>query len=379
MPDRKWVRSPLWDGMWLLSGIPLGVCFVLASLWLPSRICRTEPLRFLPGAIHHTPCSFVIAAWITVYSIVLLDTAHNISPMALAWSHDGFRAHMLRNPLKFAVTPLLLLIGGVAAGVASIRWFPHWQPFVSSDPAYGNSVLWPAAMIRHPPLIDPFWWLIVVYLTWNFYHFAKQNFGVLQIYKIKSGAEYPKNQRRIDLAFCFAAQSAVSGAIIIPIFVHTLIPLQTMTLFYLLSAAALVAMVVRDAAISGRWWTPRIMFAMSQALCFLSPGLLMMAANSVNHWLIAIGLASHVDGRTHNRSPLIFAVIVILLGIALFWALFWKAGTPWSWNLRTMIDLALPYAGFRLALGFVHFRYDRDLYRFSSSQVRETIGAALLA
>jgi hypothetical protein len=138
-----------------------------------------------------------------------------------------------------------------------------------------------------------------------------------------------------------------------------------------------VIIALREAAIVGRYWNPRSAFVLSHAFSLtLWPGIWIVAINGVNHWLAAIGLSSHVYGRHKNSSPVIFAVSVIIAGVALFAALFWRVGF-YSWNFRDVIDLAIPYTAFRLSMGFVHFLYDRWLYKLSDPQVRATIGKDL--
>jgi hypothetical protein len=63
-----WIRSPWWDGFWILSGLPVG----LAALFMP------------PAALL---MFFTLA--------VFLETSHAFSPIALAWSHASFRQLIL--------------------------------------------------------------------------------------------------------------------------------------------------------------------------------------------------------------------------------------------------------------------------------------------
>lgn len=365
-----WIRNPRWDGFWLLSGLPLGVLLLLLAIWAPSflTLCPPTSVMFMTP-VRCNPL-MAMSSLISIYAIVALDMGHNLAPMFLAWSHDGFRALMLKRPVRFIIVPIVLLALGTLAGIASSVWGdPLWTPFVNS--ALSASELWP------PRITNTMWWLIIIYASWNYYHFAKQNFGVLSIYRLKSAVIYPENQRRIDLVFAFVVQTAVIGSVFLG-FAQTQAISESTHLLYFLVVLGLCLLIVRDAAIGGRYWTPRVIFSVSQSLCLLFPGLMIVAANGINHWIVSIGLASHVDGRSHHRSPLIFASFIIIVGIAVFWALFWKRGALYSWNLRDMIDLALPYAGFRLALGFVHFLTDRSLYQFHKPEVRATIGRELL-
>jgi hypothetical protein len=142
--------------------------------------------------------------------------------------------------------------------------------------------------------------------------------------------------------------------------------------------AAAIFVVLREAAVTGKPITPRIVFALTHALSLtLAPGLWgAIAINGANHWLSAIGIAAHVDGRSRDRSPMIFAAIIMLVGFVVFWLLFWNG--QWNWNLRLMMRLSLGVVCLRLGIGFVHFLYDRWVWKLSDPQVRATIGQDLL-
>jgi hypothetical protein len=80
---------------------------------------------------------------------IWLDTAHLVSPIALAWSNAAARRRMLARWWKFVGLGLLVLI------------IPTW-------------IGWNA-----PNLKDP--WLaltISIYFWWNLFHFGAQNYGV---------------------------------------------------------------------------------------------------------------------------------------------------------------------------------------------------------
>ena len=80
-----WVRNPWWDGVWLLSGLPIGIVLML---FVPSP-------HILPMAI----------------SIMILETGHVVSPMILAWSKPGLRRIVCREWGKHIVAPAALMAG----------------------------------------------------------------------------------------------------------------------------------------------------------------------------------------------------------------------------------------------------------------------------
>jgi hypothetical protein len=150
-----WIRGPWWDGCWILSGLPIG--FALLVLMTYTRI---DPLQ----------AAFLI--------MLLFQTAHTIAPMALAWSHDGFRAIMLRRPLKFIAFPGLLVVAGPVIGYLAGRNIPnlHFDPI-------NLSIVVPATWAQ---FCNPFVAMAALYAAWNAYHFGKQTFGVMSIYRRKN-------------------------------------------------------------------------------------------------------------------------------------------------------------------------------------------------
>jgi hypothetical protein len=87
----------------------------------------------------------------------------------------------------------------------------------------------------------------------------------------------------------------------------------------------------------------------------------------INHQLAAIGLSSHVWANGWDRSPLWFASALIAIGAGLAWLM-----------LNVPAQTAMVVIGLRVTAGFVHFLYDRWVWRLSDPQVRATIGQDLL-
>jgi hypothetical protein len=85
-----------------------------------------------------------------------------------------------------------------------------------------------------------------------------------------------------------------------------------------------------------------------------------------NHSLAAIGISSHVLAKRHGLSPWLFAALLLIVGAILFWLLFYAPGRI----MMTAIAL-------RLGLGFVHFLYDRWVYKLSDPKVRAIVGPTL--
>jgi hypothetical protein len=315
----------------------------------------------LIGTLGHVP--FLITS---AYFMVVFQLAHSLSPIALAWGHASFRGMMLRRKAKYIALPTALLAVAALAGVVSQDFFPAIQ-FIDDV----NSRLVFSKLLTLDAAVSPLWWIVVIYLLWNTYHFGKQNFGIMSLYRRRSGAAYGDRQRQVDLMFCMALQIAVY----LVLFIDRHSP-YVQIIYVMLTVAAIVVL-LREAAITGHFLSPRIVFALSQTLCLLLFGPWVFAINGANHWLAAIGLASHAHGNQTGRSPALFATFLIAVGVAAFWLMFWRIGT-FSWNLREMMQLATPVLSFRLGIGFVHFLYDRWVWKLSDPQVQATIGRDLL-
>jgi hypothetical protein len=162
---------------------------------------------------------------------------------------------------------------------------------------------------------NPFPVLVWIYLVLNAYHFGMQNFGVTRIYKRLNGF---KGHRWLDMTLA-------------------------------VGITAVMAMLLPDLI-----GTP--------ILGFLLLGLL-----SLNHWLVEIGLCGRASG-----NQWLFIGVVLALGTIGF---AWLRVTP-SGNMMVVIPVVV---GARLGLSFVHFLYDRWIWKFSDPEIRATIGRKLFA
>jgi hypothetical protein len=160
----------------------------------------------------------------------------------------------------------------------------------------------------------PFVLMLVLYFLWDAYHFGMQNFGLLSLYR-RMQRSY--RQRFVDKWACFAA--TILGMLVIPRLLH--IPYLSLFVF----------------------------------------GFFMW-----NHSLTAIGVSSHVLGNHHARSPWLFASALIIAGAIGFWLMFCAPGFA--------LRVTMTAIGLRVGLGFVHFLYDRWVYKLSDAKVRSTIG-----
>jgi hypothetical protein len=328
-----WIRNAWWDSFWILSGFPIAL-----------------------GLLALSPSIYLILA-----VTVLLEHAHFLSPMTLAWSHSDFRQLILRKPMKFIGVPLLLILTTTAIGVVTSR-------YADLDLDIGMRV-----RVSDPAdYAQPFVWLVVLYFLWNGFHFGMQNFGVLSIYRNKSGS----GDRRTDMLYCLVVQ----GASMVFAFRRLLrLDASDMEVVYVTVALlAMSAMLLRETRL-----TPRILFILADGLglmLFLQSGLWGFAIWSVNHWLVALGLSSHVYAVHSRRSATPFVAGLLVAGIGVFWLIFGS-----GLNLATLFDptfvvrTTMIAMSVRYGVAFTHFLYDRWLWQFSNPDVRATIGKNLFA
>jgi len=272
---------------------------------------------------------------------------------------------MMQRRMKFIGVPIIILGGSLAAGWLSAAVYPYFFPFRGTKIDVIGLSGWQS----------PLGLMLVLYFVWNTYHFAKQNFGVLSIYRAKSGS----GRRTADLVYALTVHLIVT-AIGIAAMLH-LVGAGTMEMCMFGTLAGVAAMLSLETKLS-----PRIAFILTDAsrLILISwSGLWGFAISGMNHWLVAIGLSSHVYANHQNRSPHVFSVVLVGLGTLTFGLLFvvvpftgiysTSGPPPLPWWIRATI----PAVSLRLGLGFVHFLYDRWIWKLSEPDVRAAIGADL--
>jgi hypothetical protein len=291
--------------------------------------------------------------------IIFLEHGHFLSPLALAWGHIGFRKVMRQRPVQYIGVPIVIVLAATTIGILTSL--------------YANLHIDIGLKVRAHNASDyrqPFVMMAVFYWLWNSYHFAMQSFGVLSIYRGKSGSGY----RRLDMAFCLFVQAAVSFLVLAP---HLGLQRDIVQDIYL--ALGLVGVLVMT--LFENRPSPRILFILTNAaglvLIFWS-GIWGFAIYAINHWLVAIGLSSHVYANNRGRSAAVFVTGLIAAGMSVFW-LVYGSGV----NIQTLLDpqfvvhTTIIAISLRYGFAFTHFLYDRWLWQLSNPEVRSTIGGDL--
>jgi hypothetical protein len=186
---------------------------------------------------------------------------------------------MLRHRARFIIVPALILVGSVVAGWLSGILYPAFFPFRGTKVDVFGPQGWKS----------PLGVMLALYFVWNTWHFAKQNFGVLSIYRVKSGS----GRRTTDLVYALGVHMA---ATILGILMMCGLATNAMIdLCVVASPVAIITMLSLETRM-----TPRVVVIVVDALrlaLLWVPGLWIFAISGLNHWLAAIGLSSHVHAR----------------------------------------------------------------------------------
>lgn len=394
-----WIRNWRWDATWILSGPLLGALATALAFW--PFVPVLQPIARTIGT--HLADATIIAA-----TAILLQFAHALSPVMLAWSHRDYRAIVRARAAWYIWLPVGLM---GATGVVG-----YLAPADIVQSAGGVTVTGNFFVIGE--YVHPFMLMVWAYLAWNAYHFGSQNFGVLSIYRVKFGG-YMARQRGIDRGFALGSMT-LSMAVIIGYQIQQteLNPYASYYLFYALKwttagflglGVALIARELRrhswpralfmiNIAIAPfliMWWEP-VLLRWANVMLWetheANPALARIIGNyrfpivnlwsfallALNHWLVAIGLAAEVYTRKTRRPFAVPVLASIAAGITAFVVLFV--------HFPDLVIATTPTAaGIRFGVGMVHFTYDggiwkrggtisRELFSESSSDDRAFLG-----
>jgi len=308
-------RLPFAGWLWILSGLPVGLLLFLS-----------------PPPVWNAFFAFA----------VLLEVGHALSPIVFAWTHAGYRRLIFKYPGRYIVVPGGFLLAAFAVGAATSL---GWTSFVApTQDLTGQSYAF-------TDWRNPFGIMVTGYFWWNVHHFGMQNFGVLSMCRTAPRVAVPRGTWRIGTWEVRQPRPAAAACL----------------------AVTALGMVL----------LPKIV---SREYAILFYGLIF-----VNHWIVAIGLPTRVEaalgGEWARARAAAFAIGVVLLGaVGFVWsAPAWMfrayghavpANAPDFMLIREVIPVVL---GLRYGLSFVHFLYDRHIWKMGDPEVRAIIGHAFAA
>jgi len=363
-----WVRSPAWDGFWILN-----------TLWLAPIVWWTTHGREDP---HETDLY-----WVYLVLTLLFWIGHRVSSTYLAYCTSAYRPLLTSQRARFVWVPLGIVL-------------------------FTFGVLLPGDDARPWTRAHRIMALVIVDYGLVTYHFASQHFGFLSLYRVRAGRPRTKSARRWDRAYALVVGGVmvflaelISGQVffkdvwIDPIFDPAWLQAHHGLLQW--SGTAFVAIATAWMLLRERSSLPRTLYLLCMAAivvaAFFVHPFLFLALWTSQHWLAAMGLATVV--ARGDRPP---------TGTRSLWYRGWSAVSRRPWTLALVLAVVscvlLPVmeveaigegeSGFAeeivpaianalsnstwipalVALGFVtaflHYALDRAVFRLSDNEVR---------
>ena len=373
---RGWIRGPLWDGLFVLSGLWLAPI----AWWLTRG--QEHPLD---GELDTVYLVLTAGFWL----------GHRISSPYLAYCTTAYRPLLQTQRTRFVWAPLAITVAVFAFLLPEGFW--PW------------------------PRTERLMWLVILDYGLVTYHFASQHYGILSLYRLRAGQPRNRLHRRMDRLFALGVGGAlvfiaelIAGTvffqevwidpIIDPVWlsaVHQNVQ-HWGTGFVLVATLGMLVMELR----SGAACLPRLLYMLSVSLIVLAAfwvhPLIFVVLWTVQHWTAATGLATVVAHKDpdpgpsrwyrfwhwFNRRP-IFLLLFLMAASTLLMPLmeveaaapgerYADRFVPWLMDVLTQPGIV----PFLVALGFVtaflHYLLDRAVFRFSHPEVRKAAGGALL-
>ena len=365
-----WVRGPLWDGFWILSGLWLApIVLLLAHGYSDPESSPLDLLYFGLTALF----------WI----------GHRLSSTYLAYCTEAYRPLLRAQPVRFVALPIL-----IAAGCFAL--------FLPGD----SALPW----TREERLIG----LAILDYACVTYHFAAQHFGALSLYRSRADRGSHFHIRRLDRFFALAVGGVLvlvadilAGAVAYQDqWADRWFPAWIVSAADGIRGGAMLALLAVTAVMlfielrTSQWSLPRVLYivglAMMVALALRPRSLfLFLVIWTSQHWILATGLASQTPSAEstpatgairrilHRLNVRPWAVVLFLMALSLVLLPIFEVeanretGTyygdrifgAFATQLRTSTWVpALLALGF--ATGFIHYLLDRSVYRMSDPQVR---------
>jgi hypothetical protein len=372
-----WIKSPAWDLVWVLN-----------ALWLAPLV--------LVLARGHADVRTSPVDWLFFALTVPLWFGHRISSAWLVYATPAYRPLLATQRLRLIAAPL-----AIAAACFAVLLAPE-------------SVL---PMPRAERVV----WLVVLDYALVSHHFAAQHFGLLSLYRARSGRAPDAMERRLDRWFALVVGG---GFVVLAEALAGSIAFQDRWLDPLLGAGGsdAFARALREGGIafvviltevilclellSQRPSLPRVAYILGLSamvlLAFLARDpFLFIVVWSVQHWSAAMGLASlaapggaGAPGALWQRllAPINrrgWAVVLVLAIVSTLMLPVMEVeavtddyvyadrifGDAALWLRTSPLVPALVALGF--ATGFIHYLLDRAAFRFSSPEVKHAARALL--
>jgi len=375
MARAGWIRGPVFDGFFMLSGLWLAP----AAIYLGET--ELDPAR---GLMNDGYLVLTALFWI----------GHRVSSAYMAYCTSAYRPLLRSQRTRFVWVPV-----SIAALV-----------FLFLVPEGG----WP--WTRTERLMA----LVIVDFVLIAYHFAAQHYGIMSLYRVRAGQPRTKAAKVVDRTFALV----VGGALVIvvdsmlgseshqDVWLHGWAPpemlesgFDTFAVVGTIVVVAFTLVVVVMERRTGRASVPRTLYVLSVSLvvltAFWAHPFVFVVLWTVQHWTAAMGLAVLV-ARTDptpgpspwyrfwhavNTRPWLVFIVLAIASTLLLPIMEVEAVTAeserYSHRLVPFIAEALSSSAIApalVALGFVtaflHYQLDRAVFRLSNAEVKRAVGGA---
>ena len=364
-----WLRSAVWDGFWMLSG-----------LWLLPLLAV---FAVVPGALK----SLLIVA------TLLLWLSHRFATTYNAFCTPAYRSLVSEQRGRFLWLPgvIVLLTFGFAYVPCTLVLLDPW---------------------------DKIQVLGTIFFVYNSYHFGVQHYGVLSIYRIRAGQSPYGWLKRFEKIFCVVvgglmvaiAQICHGAEVVGDSIVYSLVHRDAfMSAFVLLQPVVPVIIVILAAVFyvgelkMGQASLPKVFYVaglMLQGILayFLEP-IAFLILWGVQHWMVSVALGGHMaendtsEIRASSRWygfwsrfnafwPTVFLLCLASVVLSPFFHYAVHAqkiaeGANFLSPVLANTAISNLFIALNFSSVFVHFVMDRAIFRFSHPAVRK-VSAPLL-
>ena|GEM_PF-3398200 len=378
----NWIVSPRWDITWMFSGLWAPALIALSYLMLSDEMIPKEPINLWPR--------------LTVFFLAL-GILHRMSTTYAVLCTPILQDDIKKNPRRYIQIPLAIVMGCMGLSTAF---------------AFHASLTFIPALFGE---IATYFVLAYIMMVWELWHFCAQEFGVLSLYRIKA-KQFAPADKKFDRAYTvllmmiinpvlfFAASFAEYHYILLHSASFSLqrggiiddVALGAISFSLVIILSAIIRE-VRHPNHSKHKIAVYILIGGHSWLVYLFPNAmgLFFLSYIFHHWMVAVGLFNRIVINSYDAPSAISAArtyVIRVVPVALILVAFYLTFGPYdkpSFLLplpdattyarvtvlgRTLIGLTI---GAFFALNFLHFYYDRCLYRFSEPSVREKISPLL--
>lgn len=369
--NKPWIVSPAWDGLWMFA--PFWGCLLF--------FVAIQVLGLAQAVLYF----FAINLYVAV--------VHSWGPIFTILGNDALKEDRKKSPETYYLIPLIIVLLSLALGysVAFGQILPKHQEI-----SLQQSI---------------FLFYLIIYWVGHYWHFGRQSFGVLSLYRRQASQAAPL-ERKADNYYCNFMYYVVQPILFITVLsretvsqiVHTFVPVARETAVLIAEVVIVLALVATVAIITYEFFKkqrslPKIAY---YVLLLASPSLLFLSHHYPNalyyyvitylwgHWFVAVGLTGRINVGTIKAStdhkwrtamkyvlPLAAILTFSVIFVAKYGVLSMFNGGNYKTLLAHEFNLNLYLVGFLYSyfLGeqLLHYYADRVLYRFRNPAQRKLL------